>query len=98
MGRLVFRALNLVELVLAVALVVALLVAAPPARVVVGVALAVTVLLVQVAMVRPVLARRSDRVLTGESLPRSMAHYWYVGLELVKLVALPITGVMVMNL
>ncbi len=97
-GRLVFRALNLVELVLAVALVVALLVAAPPARVVVGAALAVTVLLVQVAMVRPVLARRSDRVLTGESPPRSMAHYWYVGLELVKLVALPITGVMVMNL
>jgi hypothetical protein len=97
-GRLVFRALNLVELVLAAALVVALLVAAPPARVVVGAALAVTVLLVQVAMVRPVLARRSDRVLAGESPPRSRAHYWYVGLELVKLVALPTAGVMVMNL
>jgi hypothetical protein len=97
-GRLVFRALNLVELVFATVLVVVLLVAAPPARVVVGVALAVTVLVVQVAMVRPVLTRRSDRVLAGESPPRSRAHYWYVGLELVKLVALPTTGVMVMNL
>jgi len=97
-GRLVFRALNLVELVFATVLVVVLLVAAPPARVVVGVALAVTVLVVQVAMVRPVLTRRSDRALAGESPPRSRAHYWYVGLELVKLVALPTTGVMVMNL
>jgi hypothetical protein len=96
-GRLVFRALNVVELVLASALVLALLVAAPPSRVVVGVALAVTALVVQVAIVRPVLTRRSDRVLAGESPPRSRAHYWYVGLEVVKLIALPITGVLVMN-
>jgi hypothetical protein len=97
-GRLVFRALNVVELVLATVLLVALLRAAPPTRVVLGLALAVSALLVQVAMVRPVLARRSDRVLAGEILPRSTGHYWYVGLELVKLVALPATGVMVMNL
>ncbi len=96
-GRLVFRALNVVELVLASALVVALLVGAPPARVAVGVALAVTCLVVQVAIVRPVLTRRSDRVLAGENTPRSRAHYWYVGLEVVKLVTLPITGVLVMN-
>ena len=96
-GRLVFRALNVVELVLATVLVIALLVAAPPARVVAGAALAVTALVVQVAIVRPVLTRRSDRVLAGEDPPRSRAHYWYVGLEVVKLIALPITGVLVMN-
>jgi hypothetical protein len=72
--RLVFRALNLVELVLATMLLVALLVAAPPARVMVGAALALTVLLVQVAVVRPMLAPRSDRVLAGESPPQSRAH------------------------
>lgn len=97
-GRLVFRALNLVELVLAAVLVVALLVEAPPERVVFGAGLAVTVLFVQIALVRPLLARRSDRVLAGESPPRSRAHYWYVGLELTKLVALPTVGVMIMNL
>ena len=96
-GRLVFRALSVVELVLASVLVVALLVGAPPARVVLGVALAVTALVVQVAIVRPVLSRRSDRVLAGANPPRSRAHYWYVGLEVVKLIALPITGVLVMN-
>jgi hypothetical protein len=57
-GRLVFRALNLVELVLAAVLVVALLVTAPPTRVVAGAALAVTALLVQVAIVRPVFTWR----------------------------------------
>ena len=96
-GRLVFRALNVVELVLATALVVALLVTAPPAWVVAGVALAVTALVAQVVIVRPVLTRRSDRVLAGENPPRSRAHYWYVGLEVVKLVALPIAGVLVMR-
>jgi hypothetical protein len=60
-------------------------------------ALAVTALVVQVAVVRPLLARRSDRVLAGESPPRSRAHYWYVGLELGKLVALPSIGVLVMS-
>jgi hypothetical protein len=97
-GRLVFRALNVAELVLASILVVALAVAAPPARVVTAAALVVAVLAAQVALVRPVLSRRSDRVLAGESPRRSRAHYWYVGLELLKLAALPITGVMLMNL
>jgi hypothetical protein len=97
-GRLVFRALNVAELVLASVLVVALMIAAPPGRVVAGAALVVAVLVVQVALVRPVLNRRSDPVLAGESPPRSRAHYWYVGLELVKLVALLTTGIMVMSL
>jgi hypothetical protein len=96
-GRLVFRALNVVELALAAALVLAILVGAPPTRIVVGVGLAVPALVVQVAIVRPVLTRRSDRVLAGANPPRSRAHYWYVGLEVVKLIALPITGVLVMN-
>jgi hypothetical protein len=85
------------ELVLASVLVVALMIAAPPARVVAGAVLVVAVLVVQVAL-RPVLTRRSDRVLAGESPPRSRAHYWYVGLELVELVALLTTGIMVMSL
>jgi hypothetical protein len=96
-GRLVFRALNLAELVLASVLVVALVVGRPPASGVTGAALVVAVLVAQVALVRPVLTRRSDRVLAGESPPRSRAHYWYVGIELVKLAALLTTGIVVMS-
>ena len=51
------------------------------------------VLLVQLAVVRPRLSRRSDRVLAGEDAPRSRAHYAYVGLELVKVAALLATGI-----
>ena len=92
-GRLVFRALNRVEVVLAAILLVALLVAAPPARVLLGAGLSVVVLLVQVAMVRPLLARRSDRVLAGEEPPRSRAHLVYVGFEVVKVVLLAGAGI-----
>lgn len=87
-GRLVFRALNIVELALALVLVAAALVVTPSGATWLWLGTAVVILVVQVAAVRPPLSRRSDRVLAGEDLPRSHAHYWYVGLEVVKVVAL----------
>ncbi|NKY34441.1 hypothetical protein HGA13_15370 [Nocardia speluncae] len=87
-GRIVFRALNTAESVLAVVLLAAAVVLGSPGGVWVWLGLAVGVLLVQVAVVRPPLSRRSDRVLAGEELPRSTAHYWYIGLEVVKVVVL----------
>src|SRR5690242_11127922 len=64
-GRLVFRALNAVELALTVVLVVCLAVGRPGTGTVAAGAVAVVVLLVQVLAVRPALTRRSDRVLAG---------------------------------
>ncbi|MFI5714224.1 hypothetical protein [Nocardia sp. NPDC051750] len=87
-GRVVFRALNTVESVLALVLLVAAVVLGPPGGVWVWLGLALGILLVQVAVVRPPLSRRSDRVLAGEQLPRSGAHYGYIGLEVAKVVAL----------
>jgi hypothetical protein len=49
-------------------------------------------LAVQLAVVRPVLTRRSNRVLAGEELPRSRAHLYYVALELSKAIALVALG------
>jgi hypothetical protein len=94
-GRLVFRGLNIAEAILAAVLLVSAAAAAqpPPARVIAAGATAIAVLLVQLAVVRPRLSRRSDRVLAGEDVPRSRAHYAYVGLELVKVVALLATGI-----
>lgn len=95
-GRLVFRALNTVEAVLAVVLVATLL-AGDPSRVAgVAGAVAVVVLAGQLVGVRPALTRRSDAVLagsTGEDAPRSHAHLWYVGLEIMKVAALVVAGV-----
>jgi hypothetical protein len=73
-GRLVFRTLNMCELVLTAAVVV-------------------VTPLVQVFVVRRQLTRRSDVVLAGNDGPRSRAHWVYVGLETVKVIALIITGV-----
>jgi hypothetical protein len=53
----------------------------------------VVILAVQVVLVRPRLARGSDRVLAGNEATRCNAHYWYIGLEAAKVVALLITGV-----
>ena len=92
-GRLVFRALNACELGLA-AVVVACFAVTPPTTVVaVAAAVAVITLLAQVLVVRPRLTRRSDAVLTGGEGPRSRAHWAYVGLEIVKVIALLIAGV-----
>jgi hypothetical protein len=92
-GRLVFRALNACELLLA-AVVVACFVISPPTTVIaVAAGVAVITLLAQVLAVRPRLTRRSDAVLGGGEGPRSRAHWAYVGLEIVKVVALLIAGI-----
>src|SRR6478609_11420043 len=89
-GRLVFRALNACELALA-AIAVACFAIEPPSA---GIAAAAAVtLLAQVLVVRPRLSRRSDVVLAGGEGPRSRAHWAYVGLEIVKVLALLIAGV-----
>ncbi|HEY5783527.1 MAG TPA: hypothetical protein VIT65_02010 [Microlunatus sp.] len=64
----------------------------PTARIIISATLPVTILVVQIVLVRPRLARRSDRVLAGKDAPRSNAHCWYVGLEVVKVLALLIIG------
>ncbi|MBF6124579.1 hypothetical protein [Nocardia brasiliensis] len=87
-GRLVFRALNTVEAVLAVLLVIAASIVGATTGTWVWLLLAVVVLTGQIVLVRPPLGKRADRVLAGEELPRSHAHFWYIGLEVVKVVGL----------
>jgi hypothetical protein len=95
-GRVVFRALNAVEAVLAAVVVVCLLVDQPdlPARVALIVATAI--LLAQLLGVRPRLARRTAAVLAGNDAPRSRAHLAYVALEAVKVAALLVAGVLLL--
>ncbi|WP_280241177.1 hypothetical protein [Nocardia abscessus] len=87
-GRLVFRALNVTEAVLAALLVVAASIVGPGRATWLWLGVAVALLAVQILVVRPPLSRRADRVLAGEELPRSHAHFWYIGLEVVKVGAL----------
>jgi hypothetical protein len=90
-GRLVFRALNLVELGLLILVVIS--VVATPRPVAVWSVGALAVLLgVQLGVVRPLLTRRSNRVLAGEDASGSHAHLVYVALEVVKVALLVATG------
>lgn len=68
-GRLVFRALNTVEIVLATVVVVAVVTHPPGRLALVAISVAVTMLLVQSLFVRPLLRRRSDAVLAAAVAP-----------------------------
>jgi hypothetical protein len=95
-GRLVFRALNGCELVLAVVIVGSLAMQSPPVSVAVVAGVAMVSLLVQVLVVRPALTRRSDAVLAGADTPRSRGHYAYIGLESIKAISLLVTGILLL--
>ncbi len=97
-GRLVFKALNTCEVVLALVVVAALVLGAPSAVVVVAAGVAVVALLAQLLAVRPRLTQRSNAVLAGgpESTKRSRVHFVYLGLELVKVIGLLVAGIAVL--
>jgi hypothetical protein len=96
-GRLVFRALNGCELLLAVGLAVTFVVDPPVVGASVAAGVAAVTLLAQVLLVRPRLSKRSDAVLAGDDAPRSRAHWFYIGLEFVKVAALLIAGVLLLT-
>lgn len=95
-GRLVFRALNAVELILAAAAIAALAAGSPSVGATVAIAAAVLMLAAQLLLVRPRLTRRSDAVLAGQDAPRSHAHYVYVALEAAKVIALVVGGILLL--
>jgi hypothetical protein len=96
-GRLVFRALNTVEVAFAL-VVLAVVVDGPmPTRVAIAFAVAFATLAVQLIAVRPRLTRRSEEVLAGSDAPRSRAHYAYIGLEVVKAAALIVAGILLLT-
>ncbi|MEM6108091.1 hypothetical protein AAHS21_17860 [Mycobacterium sp. 050272] len=96
-GRLVFRALNTVEVAFAI-IILAVVVDGPmPMRIGVAFAVAFATLAIQLVVVRPQLTRRSDQVLAGLDAPRSRAHYAYIALEVVKTVALIVAGILLLT-
>ncbi|MFF2084534.1 hypothetical protein ACFVVM_12195 [Nocardia sp. NPDC058176] len=95
-GRLVFRALNGAEILLAAVILVAVVVDAPGTAATTALAVAVVALAAQLVGVRPRLTRRSDAVLAGLDAPRSHSHYVYIALEVGKVAALLAGGVLVL--
>ncbi|WP_238164694.1 hypothetical protein [Kribbella pittospori] len=88
-----FRALNRAEIALGVVVLVAIAVGQPTASVTALFATVAVILAAQLIAVRPRLNRRSDRVLAGETPPRSTVHLYYVALETAKVLALLALGI-----
>ncbi len=96
-GRLVFRALNLVEGVFALVLIVTLVLAWPPAvstAVIVG-ALAV-VLAIGAGVLRPRMDARVRRGELSEGQPRHALHIGFVALETAKVLLLLALGILLL--
>jgi hypothetical protein len=96
-GRLVFRALNICELLLATLIVGTFAFHGPSIRVEAAAGVAIGALVVQVLLVRPALTRRSDVVLAGADEPRSRGHYVYIAFEAIKTIALLWTGILLLG-
>lgn len=96
-GKLVFTALNRVELVIAMVLAVALFAlpgaAAKRAKVVFG--LIAVILLAQTVWLLPLLIERIDLIVAGQAPPASPGHLIYIALEVSKITLLLVLSVLV---
>jgi hypothetical protein len=97
-GRIVFRALNTIEVIFVLVLQVIFAADPMPVRVAVAFSIALGALAIELIAVRPMLIARSDQVLAGDLAgeddgPRSRAHYVYIGLEALKSIALLAAGI-----
>jgi hypothetical protein len=96
-GRLVFRALAVEELALAGMLTAALALGDRTTTVIVLASLLWAVLVVQVAVLLPRLDRRARLILAGDTPSRSRLHLAYVALDGIKVVLLPVLGVVLVT-
>jgi len=99
-GRLVFDALNKVEWLLVLALIANLVFAKATIFSLKNLFFFIPLLLliVQTFWLLPSLDTRAELVIVGEELPASNLHYYYVGMEIVKMVCLLIFGTKLLNL
>ena len=95
-GRLVFRALNLTELVLLTVCTLALLGGAPSRWVMALTVVLWAVLLLQLLGLRPALDRRATLIIDGATPPPSRLHHLYIVLEGLKILSLPVLATLLL--
>jgi hypothetical protein len=91
-GRIVFAALNKAELALGAVALVSAFYLRVPRRVGIGLAVLSTILLAQTFWLLPALDVRATAVLAGSTAPPGFLHMLYIGLEVLKLAFLLLTG------
>jgi len=97
-GKLVFRALNRVELVLAAVMLICMIATRLSTRniqLLFGATAAI--LIVQTVWLLPSLSARATAVIAGEEVPNSRLHLVFVVCETVKILLLAVVGVMLLS-
>lgn len=93
-GRVTFAAFSKAEWCLSLLLAIALLFARAWRAGILIAAITITIVAVQSLWLLPVLDARIDAVIAGRSMPPSMHHMLYAGMEVCKAVALAVVGLM----
>ena len=91
-GRHVFGALNLVEIIAATSMLALTWLARPARRIVCAAAVAAAIVAVQSVWLLPVLDARVELILAGHEPADAPYHLLYIGLEVVKLMAVLLAG------
>lgn len=92
-GRLVFNALNKVEILLSSIIILLLFLALNKTKKVLIMAfIPIIILLIQTFFLLPRLDQRAQLIINGEQIVNSSLHFYYVALEVAKLLSLLIFG------
>ena len=91
-GRIVFHALNKVEIGLCAVAVVSAVYLRPPGKLALALGALAAVLLLQTFWLLPALDARAEALLNGHTPPASVLHVLYIGAEALKLLLLLGTG------
>jgi hypothetical protein len=95
-GRLVFYALNKIELVLAVVLIGTFILRSPAnSKIFIATGIVAASLLLQTFWMLPVLDARAVAVIEGTNEPGSPVHIIYIAAEVIKLITLAVLGVLI---
>ncbi|MFT6333459.1 MAG: hypothetical protein ACI86M_002850 [Saprospiraceae bacterium] len=94
-GKLVFGALTKIEMPFSLFIIACLLLSKAQLKTWKLFLLPILIVALDNAWLMPILDNRIDMIMNGVTPPESNAHWWYVALELIKLISLMIAGVLV---
>ncbi len=92
-GRIVFSALNRIELILGVTVILLMVLEKPKKLVLISFACVATVLIAQSFWLLPILDARAELILADKPVASTYDHLYYIVLEILKVITLITTGI-----
>ena len=96
-GKLVFGALTKIEMSISLLIAAGLVILKPGRKTWIYYSIPFVTLIIDNAILMPILDARIDIITSGSTPPKSNAHWWYVALEVLKLLSLIAAGTIFMK-